>query len=85
MCARCDEFLASSGERLARIMSDLRTEAAANAQVKDFSPDIARLERGLQAHQSAVRNAKWHADYWDTHNALVELEAARGAVKEAAE
>jgi hypothetical protein len=85
MCARCDEFLASSGERLTRIMSDLRTEAAANAKVKDFSPDIARLERGLHAHQSAVRTGAWHGDIWAAHDAAVAVEAAREAVKEAAE
>jgi hypothetical protein len=83
MCARCDEFLALSGERLTRIMSDLRTEAA--AKVKDFSPDIARLERGLQAKQNAVREGRWHSEIWAAHDAAVAVEAARDAVKEAAE
>jgi hypothetical protein len=80
-----DDYIASFGVNLTRIMSDLRTEAAANAKVKDFSPDIARLERGLHAHQSAVRTGAWHGDIWAAHDAAVEVEAAQSAVKEAAE
>jgi hypothetical protein len=87
MCARCDEFLAAQDKRQRAWAERLRTEAA--AQVKDFSPDIARLERGLEpvsdpyklarlhAHQSAVRTGAWHGDIWAAHDAAVAVEAAR--------
>jgi hypothetical protein len=83
MSRAIEAFLAESGERLTRIMSDLRTEAA--AKVKDFSPDIARLERGLQAKQNAVREGRWHSDIWAVHDAAVAVEAAQSATREAAE